>query len=152
MTAPAEIQDLLFRVPASTLQLHGSIALESVAALRSRNPHLKFVRAIPVTGRESIAVALRWHSCVDALLLDTQGHGDQGGTGRIHDWNLSREIIQTVTGPVILAGGLSPENVEEAVRATGPFAVDANSGVTNELLLKDPRKVAEFIRRALKGA
>lgn len=145
---PDEIEEIVRAVGASTLQLHGSATAASVEKLRERNPSLKLIRAIPVVNAASLDEARFWQSSVDALLLDSKGEGAKGGTGRVHDWNLSREIIQAMNIPVILAGGLGPDNVQQAVRATRPFAVDVNSGVTNAMLVKDPARVAEFILRA----
>ncbi|MBI3940276.1 MAG: phosphoribosylanthranilate isomerase [Acidobacteria bacterium] len=148
LSQPQEIEELLRQVPASTLQFHGAISPDHVADLRVSKPYLKLIRTIQVISRDSVAEARLWESHVDALLLDSKGEGDLGGTGRTHDWNLSREIVQVVTIPVILAGGLKPDNVQRAVRATEPFGVDVNSGVTDPLLRKNPQKVAEFIKLA----
>ena len=147
-----KIERLLQQVPASAIQLHGPIVPDTVAALRARYPYLKVIRAIPVAGRQAIDQACLWAGTIDALLLDSKGEDDRGGTGRTHDWSISREIVSRVAIPVILAGGLSPENVAAAVRAAGPFGVDVNSGVTDASLKKDPQRVAEFIRRAWQAA
>lgn len=67
-------------------------------------------------------------SVVDSILLDTGKAGKPGGTGCVHDWTLSRRIAQETRLPLILAGGLKPENVQEAIRAVSPYAVDTASG------------------------
>ncbi|MDA4114469.1 MAG: phosphoribosylanthranilate isomerase [Thaumarchaeota archaeon] len=85
----------------------------------------------------------------DALLTDTYRAGRQGGTGIISDWDFCRRIREEIL-PVrmILSGGLRPENVAEGIRAVRPFAVDVSSGVESSPGVKDPDKIAEFIRRA----
>ncbi len=80
------------------------------------------------------------------LLLDTYSPSAQGGTGTTFDWNLASEISRS--RPIILAGGLSPENVADAIRAVNPYAVDVSSGVEHEPGRKDHDKMSRFVRRA----
>lgn len=101
-----------------------------------------------MVGEESIKEAKESANYVDALLLDSGNQAleikELGGTGRTHDWNLSREIVTLVDIPVFLAGGLKPDNVAMAINAVKPFGVDVCSGVrsNNEL---DKNKLHEFI-------
>jgi phosphoribosylanthranilate isomerase len=81
---------------------------------------------------------------VDSILLDTGKSGKPGGTGCVHDWTLSRRIAGETGLPLILAGGLTPENVQEAIRAVSPYAVDTASGVET-CGKKDPLKIKSFI-------
>jgi phosphoribosylanthranilate isomerase len=81
---------------------------------------------------------------VDSILLDTGKAGKPGGTGCVHDWALSRRIAQETRLPLILAGGLKPENVREAIRVVSPYAVDTASGVET-CGRKDALKIKEFI-------
>ncbi|MBI4455250.1 MAG: phosphoribosylanthranilate isomerase [Acidobacteria bacterium] len=145
------IEELLREVPASTVQLHGSISPESATRLRNRMPRLKVVKAIQVVDQASVVEAQFWQEYADALLLDSKAEGGMGGTGRTHDWMVSRAIVQAVRIPAILAGGLSPENVSEAVQTVQPFGVDVNSGVTNGFIKKDPTKVFKFVQRVLQA-
>jgi phosphoribosylanthranilate isomerase len=147
LSDPAAIEELIGIVPVAALQLHGAVVPEALSRLRRSCGWIKLIKTIQVTGPESIEEADRWQGHADALLLDTKGQGDIGGTGRVHDWGLSRQIREAVTVPVILAGGLFPENVAAAVSAVHPFAVDVNSGVT-DATRKDPSKVARFIASA----
>ncbi|MFQ6062126.1 MAG: hypothetical protein ACE5J9_02995 [Methanosarcinales archaeon] len=84
----------------------------------------------------------------DAILLDTSVGGRSGGTGITHDWNLSAEIVRKYSLlPIILAGGLNPNNVENAIKVVKPYAVDTASGVETKGV-KDEVKVKEFIKKA----
>lgn len=144
----AQIQNLLEKASVSAVQLHGSLQSTSVQSLRDKNPHLKLIKAIQVMDESAMQEAQSWEPFADALLLDSKGEGALGGTGKTHDWELSRRIVEMVRIPVILAGGLSPDNVAAAVQTVKPFAVDVNSGVTSQPPAKDLVKVAEFVRRA----
>ncbi len=115
--------------------------------LKEALPGISIVQVIHVTGPESVDEAVSVAPHVDAILLDS---GDQklavkelGGTGRTHDWRLSREIRERVSVPLFLAGGLTPENVGQAIRDVGPFAVDVCSGVRTDVRL-DAGKVSRF--------
>ena len=88
----------------------------------------------------------------DALLLDSRTHDRLGGTGRTHDWSVSRHVVDTVNVPVTLAGGLRAENVAEAIRVVHPYALDVNSGVDAHDGRKDPRRLREFMSAARLGA
>ena len=147
LSDPAAVEQLAKQVPASTLQLHGPISPDGVAALRRVCPRLRLIKTVPVESADSVREARRWEPHVDALLLDTKGEGDIGGTGRVHNWDFSRRIRQTVSIPVILAGGLTPENVAAAAAAVQPFAVDVNSGVS-EGTRKEAERVRAFIAAA----
>ncbi len=83
----------------------------------------------------------------DALVLDAAARDGYGGTGQLTDWNRARSVHGVTKLPIILAGGLTPENVEAAVRAVKPYGVDVSSGVETDKL-KDPRKIDEFILNA----
>ena len=85
----------------------------------------------------------------DAILLDSFVSGRHGGTGAIHDWNLSKRVKRAIhPKPLILAGGLKPENVREAIRTVQPYAVDVSTGVELRPSIKDPEKVLAFIENA----
>src|SRR5688572_16740360 len=145
----ASIVEQQRRCRVNTLQLCDRVPVEVYGELRAQLPGVSLVQVVHVTGEESFAEALDVARHVDALLLDS---GDQslpvkelGGTGRTHDWELSRRIRETVEAPVFLAGGLNPSNVAEAVRRVGPFGVDVCSGVRTDGRL-DEGKLADFFR------
>jgi N-(5'phosphoribosyl)anthranilate (PRA) isomerase len=89
--------------------------------------------AISVTSDESIAIAKEFEDSADAVILDSMNKetGARGGTGKTHDWSISQRIVESTSSPVILAGGLNPDNVADAINAVRPYAVDVNSGVSN---------------------
>jgi phosphoribosylanthranilate isomerase len=124
-------------------QIHGAADLD-YRALRTALSPTKLVRAVHVDRTGPLP---RFPPTFDAFLVDTYVEGSFGGTGRTHDWRLSRTLRQRCPKPFILAGGLTPENVEEAVRVVQPYAVDVSSGVEDATGGKDPGKVRRFIER-----
>jgi phosphoribosylanthranilate isomerase len=114
------------------IQLQAPINDFSVAmtrALKTRFPRVPIMRAIPVIDEGSIEVAQSYRGVADFLLLDSwdPGTGQFGALGRTHDWSLSRRIIEEVGIPAILAGGLGPENVAEAIAVVRPAGVDSKT-------------------------
>jgi phosphoribosylanthranilate isomerase len=120
---------------------------EHVAELRRLAPDPAIMRSVPVTGPESIAIARSLDGLVDFLLLDSHRANDRqiGALGITHDWSISRRIVEAVRTPVILAGGLGPDNVAAAIRAVRPAGVDSKTktdiGATHA---KDLEKVRQF--------
>ncbi len=137
------------------VQLSGDEPLEYVAALSP----LRVVKAVRVVGPDSLEAPSSWArgerpANLAAVLLDTAVAGQHGGTGRSFDWSLAADLQRSSGAalPVILAGGLRPDNVAEAVRVVRPYAVDVSSGVEAEPGRKDTEKVKRFVvevRRAL---
>jgi len=112
------------------------------------------MRSVPVTGPESVALAKSYDGIVDFLLLDSHREGDTqiGALGVTHDWSISRDIVESVKTPVILAGGLGPDNVADAIRAVRPAGVDSKTRTDRgDSHTKDFTKVAAF-HQAAKGA
>ncbi len=138
---------------ADCVQLHGEESVELVADLRENiKSRVRIIKKVGVGGnkKKSLNNALAYESVVDAILLDTMqgGRGEIGGTGKEHDWNISKEIVERVKKPVILAGGLNPDNVARAIAVVKPYAVDVSSGVESEVRKKDKVKVKKFIEAA----
>ena len=129
----------------------------AVAALRARLPGVPVMQAVSVTGPESIAEAQAYAEVADYLILDTQAPdvAGVGASGAVHDWTVSRRIVETVAVPVILAGGLSPENVAEAIRVVRPWGVDSLTHTNRPLagggFRKDLDRVAAFAAAARAG-
>lgn len=131
-----------------TIQLHGEFPPEWIPDLRARLPGAVVWRVVHVEDRTAIARSGGIARLVDAVVLDTRTADRVGGTGHVHDWVTSAEVARTCGKPVILAGGLTPENVAEAVRIVGPWAVDVNSGVEDGAGRKDPARARRFVEIA----
>lgn len=132
----------------NTIQIVDALSEGTYAELKSALPGVKIVQVVHVLREESVEEAVRISRSVDAILLDSGNPNlrvkELGGTGRVHNWQLSRRIREQASCPVFLAGGLKPENVKEAIETVEPFAVDVCSGVrTNGLL--DAEKLGRFI-------
>ncbi len=137
------------RLRTRALQLVDRLPPGAHRRIRAALPGIAIIQVVHVTGQEAIAQALALAPDVDALLLDS-GRPDGevkelGGTGRTHNWEISREICAAVPVPVFLAGGLTPQNVGQAIQQVRPFGVDVCSGVRTEGRL-DAGKLAAFAR------
>lgn len=145
--AARDIIDQQRRLRVNTLQLVDRVADGAHAELREALPGVKLVQVIHVGGEESLDEALAVAPHVDAVLLDSGNQRlavkELGGTGRRHDWAISRRIRESLDVPVYLAGGLRPENVREAIDSVGPWALDVCTGVRNNGEL-DRVKLARF--------
>lgn len=149
-TSAGKIIDHYRRVNTNTIQIVDELRDGSYREIKQALPGVKLVQVIHVRNQESIDKATKISSNVDALLLDS-GNPDKavkelGGTGKIHNWEISKKIVKKAACPVFLAGGLNPENVMEAIRKVKPFGVDVCSGLRKDGKL-DPNKVAKFIEK-----
>jgi phosphoribosylanthranilate isomerase len=142
-----EAVDLCRYLGVSALQLHGPFPTQELPMIRAALPHLKVIRAVHVTGPEALAQARGFERFADALILDTYDPdtGRHGATGKTHDWSVSRAIVDQRRTPVILAGGLTPDNVAEAVRTVRPWAVDVHTGIENADGTRNLDKMRAFI-------
>ena len=137
---PQEVESVLARVPLTLLQFHGD---ESESFCRSfARPYLKALRMKP--GMDVTAQASSYESAA-GLLLDAYHPVMPGGTGAVFDW---RRIPPSLPRPLILAGGLRPENITDAINIVRPWAVDVSGGVESSPGVKDPALIREFIDRA----
>jgi phosphoribosylanthranilate isomerase len=131
----------------NTVQLCDRFPVGEYRTLREAMPGVRIVQVVHVTGPESLDEALAVGPHVHALLLDSGNPAravkELGGTGRTHDWAISRQIRERTGVPLFLAGGLTPENVAEAIRQVQPFGVDVCSGVRTAGDL-DPDRLARF--------
>lgn len=150
ITSISEIVGLTQRIGVTTIQLHGDSTPEDAQEIKRQLPHIKLYKVIHVNDESSIEFGKQFLGVVDAILLDTanKATGQVGGTGLVHDWNISRRIIEMYSKPVILAGGLGPDNVREAIEVVNPFGVDVNSGTKNADGFKDYSKLKQFIEAA----
>lgn len=121
------------RCRTNAIQLCDTLSRGTYSELRDSLPGISLIQVVHISGEASYREALRLASGMDALLLDSGSRSAEvielGGTGRVHDWSISKRICQDVDIPVFLAGGLKPQNVKEAIDAVHPFAVDVCSGV-----------------------
>jgi len=145
----AEIIDQQRRLRVNTIQICDRLSPGSHQQLREALPGVSLVQVVHVTGTEAVDEAIEVAPYVDAVLLDSGNQSlaikELGGTGRTHDWKLSRRIRETIDVPLFLAGGLNPANVAAAIREVQPFGIDVCSGLrTNGAL--DPDKLSAFIR------
>ena len=125
----------------NTLQLVDHLPHHELTKLREQLPGIKLVQVIHVVDEKSIEESLNVQNYVDALLLDSGNPKlkvkELGGTGRTHNWEISRKIIEEVNIPVFLAGGLNPGNVLEAIQAVRPYGLDICNGVRTKNLLDE---------------
>jgi phosphoribosylanthranilate isomerase len=135
------------RLRPTTLQLVDRLEKGSLADLRAALPGIGLVQVVHVTGPESLDEALAAAEQADALLLDSGNLSlpvkELGGTGRCHDWRVSRKIVDASPVPVFLAGGLRADNVAQALHEVSPFGLDLCSGVRTDGAL-DERKLGAF--------
>ena len=137
------------RCRTNTLQLVDRVADQVYPRLRQALPGVKLAQVIHVGGDEAVAEAIAAAEHADALLLDSgQPHAAikvLGGTGRVHDWAVSRKIVEAVPCPVFLAGGLRADNVAAAIAAVRPFGVDVCTGVRRADYSLDAEKLEPFV-------
>lgn len=137
------------RLRVNTIQICDRLPAGSYRRLREALPGVSLVQVVHVNGPESVDEAIAVAPEVDAILLDSGNQSlpvkELGGTGRTHDWRLSRTIREVIDVPLYLAGGLKPENVAAAIREVGPFGIDVCSGLRTEGQL-DPQKLAAFFK------
>ena len=164
--APATVTVALFATPDEDLILRvveaacpkmvqvcwevDAMGMERERRLRRKLGRVNLIKEIPVGGAETrraaLESALRYQSCADFLILDTYADPRWiGATGQTHDWTISREIVQQVSVPCILAGGLGPDNVAEALGAVRPWGVDSYSRTNLPSGRKDMSMVRSFI-------
>lgn len=144
-----EIIHHIKRVGTNTVQIVDELTSGTYADIRVSLPYLRIVQVIHVCGEESIEEAINVSTEADALLLDSGTPRGAiktlGGTGNVHNWEISRIITESVKIPVFLAGGLHAQNVRQAIETVRPFGVDICSGVRTEGKL-DPYKLEAFIK------
>jgi len=153
-TSVSEIIEHHHRTNTNTIQIVDSLSSGTYSQLKAALPGVKIVQVIHVIDEKSVDEALGISEMVDAILLDSGNPKlkvkELGGTGRVHNWKLSRQIRENSKCPVFLAGGLNPENVRKAIEEVQPFAVDVCSGVRTDGKL-DRQKLELFFIRALKN-
>ena len=148
-TDPERLAAEVLAVGPAVLQIVDRVPAVVYHRLRAESPALRLVQVVHVAGfEETLDEARAAAEACDAVLLDSGSREGAvallGGTGRVHDWSVSRRIVEALAKPVILAGGLRPGNVAEAVRTVRPFAVDVCTGLRTDGRL-DPAKLRAFV-------
>jgi phosphoribosylanthranilate isomerase len=155
LTSETSVEEIIkhhMRTNTNTIQIVDLLLSGTYSELKAALPSVKIVQVIHVIDDSSVDLAVGLSDQVDALLLDSGNPNlkikELGGTGRVHNWKLSRMIRENSKCPVFLAGGLKPENVREAIDEVQPFAVDVCSGVRTDGKL-DRQKLSDFVQKAL---
>lgn len=138
------------------VQLHGRIERDQLIKLKELRPDIQVIKSLVVTGSnlpelESIVMGLSpW---IDMYITDTfdPSTGASGATGKTHDWNISRKLVELSPKPVIIAGGLNPSNVKQAILATKPAGVDVHTGIESPDGRKNFELTQKFISECLEG-
>lgn len=150
LTSETNVQDVIThhrKVQTSVIQLVDALENNAYHVLRQNLPGIKLVQVIHVINEKSVQEAIEVAPYVDALLLDSGNPNLKikilGGTGNIHDWNLSEKIKDSVDVPIFLAGGLKVENIREAIKKVQPFGLDLCSSVRTDGKL-DEKKLHAF--------
>ncbi|MBX0294839.1 phosphoribosylanthranilate isomerase [Haloarcula nitratireducens] len=146
VTMPTAVEEAVDRIEAvspDVVQVHGGLAPAELGALTERVTQ----RVVAAVDPESDDLA-DYAAHADALLVDSVDADGAGGTGETHDWERTRDLVASLDVPVILAGGLTPGNVAEAVSTVRPFAVDVASGVESDGGTKDHDAVERFVGNA----
>jgi phosphoribosylanthranilate isomerase len=151
-----EIAGFMDYLGAGIVQLHGDVSRAELARLRALRPGLGIIKSLVIGRHDEAGLAAMVHELgpfVDAFITDTFDPvtGATGATGRTHDWRVSRRMVEISPRPVILAGGLTPDNVTAAIRAVAPAGVDSHTGVEDAFGRKCPHKVRRFLAEALAG-
>ena len=155
LTSETSAEDIIqhhFRTQTNTIQIVDALAFGTYDQIKKTLPSINIVQVIHVIDDSSVEEALSIAEHVDYLLLDSGNPNaaikELGGTGRTHNWALSKSIVQQSKVPVFLAGGLNAENVQRAIDTVGPYGVDLCSSVrTNGHL--DPKKLEDFFKQIL---
>lgn len=140
--SPSHVVTLARTIQPDVLQLHCEFDREELQFVRAESS-TKLVVTVDASEEQR---AHDLDDVVDALLVDSTTDEGAGGTGETHDWNATRDLAEALDSPVILAGGLTPENVAEAVHTADPYGVDVASGVESEGGTKDASAVYAFVR------
>lgn len=151
-----EVVTLSGRLGVKIVQLHGDISLDELEAIRGLDPDLTIVKSLVIgcDDRHGLESWLsRFAPYVDAFITDTfdPSSGARGATGLVHDWRVSRTVVECSPKPVILAGGLTPLNVARAIEVVKPAGVDAHTGLEDTRGRKDAKRVRAFVTAARRG-
>ncbi|MFC7928625.1 MULTISPECIES: phosphoribosylanthranilate isomerase [Streptomyces] len=153
LTDAAEVSQFCTELGVIAVQLHGDVETEQLRLLKELRPDLFVLKSLVVkedNAEELLRLVDETHPFVDMYITDTfdPKTGAKGATGLTHDWNVSAELVRRSPKPLMMAGGLNPENVYDAIVAVKPAAVDAHTGLEGPDGRKDRAKVATFVAEA----
>ncbi len=153
LTDAQEVSDFCHELGVVAVQLHGDVATEELRRLKEIRPELFVLKSLVVKEDnvdELLKLVDETHPYVDMYITDTfdPKTGAKGATGLTHDWSVSAELVRRSPKPLMMAGGLNPENVGDAIRTVRPAAVDAHTGLEGPDGRKDRAKVAKFVTEA----
>lgn len=155
-TGPADIVEHVAETGVRAVQIVQEVPASTRLAVRATLPWIRILQVIHVEGSAALDEARRAAEGADYLLLDSGRPSarvaELGGTGRTHDWSVSARIVEESEVPVLLAGGLRPENVAEAVAAVRPWGVDVCSGLRDDAGRLDRESLERFMRAAREGS
>jgi len=153
VTTPKSVEwlvEVCKRLKPTAIQIHGKEQLDS-SEIRKKIKDAQLIKTVYVEDSLNKIAIIEDSKMFDAILLDSFRKGQYGGTGKVHDWTLSKQIKEAVAPvPIILAGGLNHENIKEAILKVQPYAVDVASGVELSPGVKDHEKVRMFVENAKK--
>ena len=147
---PADILSLASALPCPVIQLHSQLDAALLRELSRKLRPKKIIALVSVEGEGALKRAIELSDCADAIVLDSIDRSTNrvGGTGLVHDWTLSARIVEQSRIPVVLAGGLTPQNVRRAISTVKPWAVDVHSGVETADGRKSEGLIQAFIAEA----
>jgi phosphoribosylanthranilate isomerase len=153
LTDAEEVSEFCRELGVVAVQLHGDVATEELRRLKEIRPELFVLKSLVVkedNADELLKLVDETHPYVDMYITDTfdPKTGAKGATGLTHDWSVSAELVRRSPKPLMMAGGLNPENVGDAIRTVRPAAVDAHTGLEGPDGRKDRAKVAKFVTEA----
>lgn len=138
---PKAVEAVIDSGMVNCLQFHGEESVDFCSRF-----HLPFIKAVRVRDLAQAAGAMEAFQGRATILLDSHVQGSQGGSGTRFDWSIARQLVAAGTCPVLLAGGLDPENVAQAIGQVKPYGVDVSSGVESAPGIKDAARLAAFLR------
>ena len=142
-----EIIEVCKYLQPTSVQIHRKMIQSDLKSLKKEIPNLFLIGSIKAAPFSTIKKSKAISKNVDAVLIDSYFKGKHGGTGVVHNWDLSLQIKEAISPtPLILAGGLKPKNVADAIRSVQPYAVDVSSGVEKKPGIKDHKKIYNFMK------
>lgn len=148
-----DIVEFVDKLGVNVIQLHGKISKEELRKTKELKPNLEIIKSLVIgeyNQDELYSIVNEQSDWIDAFITDTYdpSTGASGATGKTHDWNISKKIVNMSSKPVILAGGLNANNVKEAILTVRPAGVDVHTGIENNSGRKDPELLKRFVFNA----